>query len=175
MGRRFAPRVFGTSGARRRCLPSGRDRAPGAGRNERRHHGPGRLPDGAVVPGRDARTAKRPALCSTVRAAGARRVLDGDGKWPDCADEVPYDFRAECACAHHISKENCAPSPAGRAAIRFGYRGRSIALRRRDAVVRSGAAGLHFRVAWFAAQPDSPVAGRLRPTTVGPLQGEEPL
>jgi TolB-like protein/class 3 adenylate cyclase/tetratricopeptide (TPR) repeat protein len=27
------------------------------------------------------------------------------GKWPDCADEVPYDFEAECAKARHIPKE----------------------------------------------------------------------
>lgn len=27
-------------------------------------------------------------------------------KWPDCADEVPYDFRAECAKVQHISKED---------------------------------------------------------------------
>jgi hypothetical protein len=27
------------------------------------------------------------------------------GKWPDCADEVPYDFRVECTKAQHIPKE----------------------------------------------------------------------
>jgi TolB-like protein/class 3 adenylate cyclase len=27
------------------------------------------------------------------------------GKWPDCADEVPYDFRVECTRAQHIPKE----------------------------------------------------------------------
>jgi TolB-like protein len=27
------------------------------------------------------------------------------GKWPDCADEVPYDFRAECEKARHIPKQ----------------------------------------------------------------------
>jgi TolB-like protein/tetratricopeptide (TPR) repeat protein len=27
------------------------------------------------------------------------------GKWPDCADEVPYDFKVECAKAQHIPKE----------------------------------------------------------------------
>jgi TolB-like protein/class 3 adenylate cyclase len=26
------------------------------------------------------------------------------GKWPDCADEVPYDFRAECDRARHVRK-----------------------------------------------------------------------
>jgi len=28
------------------------------------------------------------------------------GKWPDCADEVPYDFKVECAKAQHIPKED---------------------------------------------------------------------
>lgn len=28
------------------------------------------------------------------------------GKWPDCADEVPYDFRAECAKVRDIPKED---------------------------------------------------------------------
>jgi hypothetical protein len=27
------------------------------------------------------------------------------GKWPDCADDVPYDFKAECARARHIPKD----------------------------------------------------------------------
>ena len=27
------------------------------------------------------------------------------GQWPDCADEVPYDFRAECERAREIAKE----------------------------------------------------------------------
>ena len=26
-------------------------------------------------------------------------------KWPDCADEVPYDFRLECSNARHLPKE----------------------------------------------------------------------
>ena len=26
-------------------------------------------------------------------------------KWPDCADEVPYDFRAECAKVRGIPKD----------------------------------------------------------------------
>lgn len=26
------------------------------------------------------------------------------GKWPDCADEVPYDFKAECEKAHQLPK-----------------------------------------------------------------------
>jgi len=31
------------------------------------------------------------------------------GKWPDCADEVPYDFRAECARARDIPKDRFGP------------------------------------------------------------------
>ena len=27
------------------------------------------------------------------------------GQWPDCADEVPYDFKAECEKARHIPVE----------------------------------------------------------------------
>jgi hypothetical protein len=27
-------------------------------------------------------------------------------KWPDCAGEVPYDFKAECEKAHDIPKED---------------------------------------------------------------------
>lgn len=30
------------------------------------------------------------------------------GKWPDCADEVPYDFRAACEQARHMPKEDFA-------------------------------------------------------------------
>jgi hypothetical protein len=28
------------------------------------------------------------------------------GKWPDCADEVPYDFRLECERVRHVAKED---------------------------------------------------------------------
>ena len=31
------------------------------------------------------------------------------GKWSDCADEVPYDFKAECRKAQHIPKEDFGP------------------------------------------------------------------
>jgi TolB-like protein len=30
------------------------------------------------------------------------------GKWPDCADEVPYDFKAECEKARHVLVESFA-------------------------------------------------------------------
>ena len=28
-------------------------------------------------------------------------------KWPDCAEEVPYDFRAACSEVRDIAKEPC--------------------------------------------------------------------
>jgi adenylate cyclase len=31
------------------------------------------------------------------------------GKWPDCADEVPYDFKAECAKVQDVPKEEAIP------------------------------------------------------------------
>ncbi len=31
-------------------------------------------------------------------------------KWPDCADQVPYDFKAECAKAQSVPKEDFGPS-----------------------------------------------------------------
>ena len=34
------------------------------------------------------------------------------GKWPDCADEVPYDFEAECARARLVPKEDFGYTPA---------------------------------------------------------------
>lgn len=41
------------------------------------------------------------------------------GKWPDCADEVPYDFRAACANARHVPQEDFGswrpPGPPGQA------------------------------------------------------------
>jgi TolB-like protein/class 3 adenylate cyclase/tetratricopeptide (TPR) repeat protein len=33
-------------------------------------------------------------------------------KWPDCVDEVPYDFRGECEKVQHIPKEDCGLSSA---------------------------------------------------------------
>jgi hypothetical protein len=33
-------------------------------------------------------------------------------KWPDCVDEVPYDFRGECEKIQHIPKEDCGLSSA---------------------------------------------------------------
>jgi TolB-like protein/tetratricopeptide (TPR) repeat protein len=38
-------------------------------------------------------------LCARL---GLVEFWTATGKWPDCADEVPYDFRAECEKARHI-------------------------------------------------------------------------
>jgi hypothetical protein len=27
------------------------------------------------------------------------------GRWPDCVDEVPYDFRLQCERVQHVRKE----------------------------------------------------------------------
>ncbi|MGE0486908.1 MAG: hypothetical protein AB7Q81_22335 [Gammaproteobacteria bacterium] len=35
----------------------------------------------------------------------------GSGQWPDCRDEVPYDFVAACAAARAIEQERCDPAP----------------------------------------------------------------
>ncbi len=44
-----------------------------------------------------------PRLCARL---GLVEFWTGTGKWPDCADEVPYDFRAECAKVRDLSKED---------------------------------------------------------------------
>jgi adenylate cyclase len=41
-------------------------------------------------------------LCARL---GLVEFWTATGKWPDCADEVPYDFRAECAKVRDIPKE----------------------------------------------------------------------
>ncbi len=48
----------------------------------------------------DARFAR---LCARLRLV---EFWMATGKWPDCADEVPYDFRAECAKARHTPKQD---------------------------------------------------------------------
>jgi adenylate cyclase len=44
-----------------------------------------------------------PGLCARL---GLVELWMATGKWPDCVDEVPYDFRAECAKAQDIPKED---------------------------------------------------------------------
>ena len=56
--------------------------------------GPRRLPHLAAVPGWNARVAKRPALRTPVRAAGARRVLDGDGQVARLCRRSPLRFQS---------------------------------------------------------------------------------
>lgn len=41
-------------------------------------------------------------LCARL---GLVEYWNATGKWPDCVDEVPYDFRAECEKARKIPKE----------------------------------------------------------------------
>jgi adenylate cyclase len=43
-----------------------------------------------------------PRLCARL---GLVEFWAATEKWPDCADEVPYDFRAECAKVRHIPSE----------------------------------------------------------------------
>ena len=43
-----------------------------------------------------------PRLCARL---GLVEFWEAVEKWPDCADEVPYDFKAECAKARHIPKQ----------------------------------------------------------------------
>jgi tetratricopeptide (TPR) repeat protein len=40
-------------------------------------------------------------LCARL---GLVEFWTATGKWPDCVDEVPYDFKAECAKARHVPK-----------------------------------------------------------------------
>jgi TolB-like protein len=44
-----------------------------------------------------------PRLCARL---GLVEYWTTSGKWPDCADAVPYDFRAECARARDIAVES---------------------------------------------------------------------
>ena len=43
-----------------------------------------------------------PRLCARL---GLVELWLATGKWPDCADEVPYDFRAECERVRDVPKE----------------------------------------------------------------------
>jgi hypothetical protein len=43
-----------------------------------------------------------PNLCARL---GLVEFWLATGKWPDCADEVPYDFRAECEKARAVPKQ----------------------------------------------------------------------
>jgi TolB-like protein len=44
-----------------------------------------------------------PRLCARL---GLVEFWLAKGKWPDCADEVPYDFKAECEKARHLPIES---------------------------------------------------------------------
>jgi hypothetical protein len=44
-----------------------------------------------------------PQLCARL---GLVEFWMATGKWPDCVDEVPYDFEAGCAKVQHVSKDD---------------------------------------------------------------------
>jgi adenylate cyclase len=48
-------------------------------------------------------------LCARL---GLVEFWTATGKWPDCADEVPYDFKAECAKAQQLPKDDFGVRPA---------------------------------------------------------------
>jgi TolB-like protein/class 3 adenylate cyclase len=48
-------------------------------------------------------------LCARL---GLVEFWTATAKWPDCVDEVPYDFKGECERVRHVPKEDCGPSPA---------------------------------------------------------------
>jgi TolB-like protein len=50
-----------------------------------------------------------PRLCARL---GLVEYWLATEKWPDCADEVPYDFRGQCAEASDLEKDDFALSPA---------------------------------------------------------------
>ena len=83
----------------------GRNAPPRAERHGRRHHGPGRLSHRAHVPGEHARAAQRPALRAPVRGLGLVEFWLATSKWPDCATEVPYDFKRACAEVQGVPKD----------------------------------------------------------------------
>jgi len=49
-----------------------------------------------------------PRFASLCARLGLVEFWIGTDRWPDCADEVPYDFRAECARAHDTPRESFA-------------------------------------------------------------------
>lgn len=52
-----------------------------------------------------------PALCARL---GLVEFWLASDKWPDCADQVPYDFRAACREAGVVPVERCGvAAPAG--------------------------------------------------------------
>ena len=48
------------------------------------------------------RDARFPRLCARL---GLVEFWTTTGKWPDCADELPYDFRSECARVQDVAKD----------------------------------------------------------------------
>lgn len=50
-----------------------------------------------------------PRLCARL---GLVEFWLTTGRWPDCVEEVPYDFREECQQARHLQQERFGPGPA---------------------------------------------------------------
>ena len=46
---------------------------------------------------------KDPRFVTLCARLGLVEFWLATGKWPDCVDQVPYDFKAECEKARHIA------------------------------------------------------------------------
>ena len=68
-------------------------------------HRPRRLPHRAAVPAGMPELATT-ALRAPVRAPRAGGVRLATGQWPDCADEVPYDFRRACEQVRDVPEDD---------------------------------------------------------------------
>jgi len=61
-----------------------------------------------------------PRLCARL---GLVELWSATGKWPDCADEVPYDFRGECERVRGVPKEPFGSSSRGIGVVQGTGRG----------------------------------------------------
>jgi TolB-like protein len=50
-----------------------------------------------------------PRFCGLCARLGLVEFWSSSGKWPDCADEVPYDFRAECEQVRSLPTDSFGP------------------------------------------------------------------
>ena len=101
--RRLAARVCRASGPHRRSVPNGGDRAASVPWEQRT--------TSWALTATARRSCSMPACpnCATIlgscrfaRGCGLVEFWLATGKWPDCVDEVGYDFKAECQKARHI-------------------------------------------------------------------------
>jgi len=65
-----------------------------------RRRGPGRIPDGMPELPNDPRFAR---LCARL---GLVQFWSEAGRWPDCVDQVPYGFKADCEKVRHVPIES---------------------------------------------------------------------